>query len=55
MEDCEVAFDNRFARAFGVPLERIRNKVRDALMGPIKAFIAEGVVKLTSYGQKTRT
>jgi hypothetical protein len=31
MEDCEVAFDNRFTRAFGAPLERIRNKVKDAL------------------------
>jgi predicted pyridoxine 5'-phosphate oxidase superfamily flavin-nucleotide-binding protein len=41
MEDCEVAFDNRFTRAFGAPRERIRNKVRDALREPIKAFIAE--------------
>ena len=41
MEDCEVAFDNRFTRAFGTPRERIRNKVRDALREPIKVFIAE--------------
>jgi PPOX class probable FMN-dependent enzyme len=41
MDDCEVTFDNRFTRAFGVPLERIRNKVKDALTEPIKAFIAE--------------
>jgi len=41
MEDCEVAFDNRFTRAFGAPRERVRNKVRDVLREPIKAFIAE--------------
>jgi PPOX class probable FMN-dependent enzyme len=41
MEECEVAFDNRFTRAFGVPLERIRTKVKAYLPEPIKAFIAE--------------
>jgi len=41
MEDCEVAFDNRFTRAFGAPIERIRTKVKDYLTEPIKAFIAE--------------
>jgi uncharacterized protein len=41
MEDCQLAFDNRFTKAFGVPLERIRTKVKDYLPEPIKAFIAE--------------
>jgi uncharacterized protein len=41
MEECEVAFDNRFTQAFGTPLERIRTKVKDFLPEPIKAFIAE--------------
>jgi PPOX class probable FMN-dependent enzyme len=41
MEECEVAFDNRFTRAFGVPLERIQTKVKAYLPEPIKAFIAE--------------
>jgi PPOX class probable FMN-dependent enzyme len=41
MEACEAAFDNRFTRAFGVPIERIRAKVKDYLAEPIKAFIAE--------------
>jgi hypothetical protein len=36
MEDREVAFDNRFTRAFGTPRERIRNKVRDALQISIR-------------------
>jgi uncharacterized protein len=41
MDECEVAFDNRFTEAFGVPIERIRTKVKDYLTTPIKAFIAE--------------
>jgi hypothetical protein len=41
MDQCEVAFDNRFTRTFGVPLERIRTKVKDYLPEHIKAFIAE--------------
>jgi PPOX class probable FMN-dependent enzyme len=41
MEECEVAFENRFTRDFGVPLERIRTKVKDHLPEPIKAFIVE--------------
>jgi PPOX class probable FMN-dependent enzyme len=41
MEDCDVAFDNRFTKAFGVPIERIRTKVKDHLPEPIQAFIAE--------------
>jgi PPOX class probable FMN-dependent enzyme len=41
MEDCDVAFENRFTKAFGVPIERIRTKVIDYLPEPIKAFIAE--------------
>ena len=41
MENCEVAFENRFTQTFGVPLERIRTKVKDYLTEPIKAFIAE--------------
>ena len=31
MEDCGVAFDNRFTQSFGVPIERIRTKVKDYL------------------------
>jgi uncharacterized protein len=41
MENCAVAFENRFTQTFGVPLERIRTKVKDYLTEPIKAFIAE--------------
>jgi uncharacterized protein len=41
MEECQTAFDNRFTRAFGVPLERIQTKVKDYLPEPVKAFIAE--------------
>jgi uncharacterized protein len=41
MEDCGVAFDNRFTQSFGVPIERIRTKVKDYLTEPIQAFIAE--------------
>lgn len=41
MESCEGAFDSRFTRAFGVPIERIRTKIKDALTEPVKAFIAE--------------
>jgi PPOX class probable FMN-dependent enzyme len=41
MEDCAVAFDNRFTKTFGAPLERIRTKVKAYLTEPIKAFIAE--------------
>jgi len=53
MEACDTAFDNRFTRAFGVPLERIQTKVKDALTEPIKAFIAESpfLVMSTSDGQ----
>jgi uncharacterized protein len=41
MEECQTAFDNRFTRAFGVPLERIQTKVKGYLPEPVKAFIAE--------------
>jgi uncharacterized protein len=41
MEDCAAAFDNRFTKTFGAPIERIRTKVKDYLTEPIKAFIAE--------------
>jgi PPOX class probable FMN-dependent enzyme len=41
MEDCGVAFDNRFTQSFGVPIERVRTKVKDYLTEPIQAFIAE--------------
>lgn len=41
MEECDAAFENRFTMAFGVPIERIRTKVKDYLPEPIKAFIAE--------------
>lgn len=40
MEVCE-AFDNRFTRAFGFPIERIATKVRDFLPDTIKQFIRE--------------
>jgi PPOX class probable FMN-dependent enzyme len=53
MEDCEVAIENRFTKTFGVPLERIRTKVKDYLAEPIKAFITESpfLVMSTSDGQ----
>jgi PPOX class probable FMN-dependent enzyme len=41
MDECNVAFDNRFTRTFGAPIERIRTKVKAYLPEPIKAFIAE--------------
>jgi PPOX class probable FMN-dependent enzyme len=41
MQECDLVFDNRFTKAFGVPLERIRTKVKDYLPEPIQAFIAE--------------
>lgn len=41
MESCDATFDNRFTRAFGFPVEKIRTKVRDYLPEPIKAFISE--------------
>lgn len=52
MESCEAAFDNRFTRAFGFPVERIRTKSRDYLPDPIKAFIGQSpfLVMATSSG-----
>ena len=41
MEACEPAFENRFTRAFGFPVEKIRTKSRDFLLPTIKAFISE--------------
>ena len=41
MENGDTAFDNRFTRAFGFPLERIAAKIKGSLTEPIKAFIAE--------------
>lgn len=41
METCDTAFDNRFTRAFGFPVEKIQTKVKDYLPDPIKAFIRE--------------
>jgi PPOX class probable FMN-dependent enzyme len=38
---CDPAFDNRFTRSFGFPIERIATKVRDFLPDPIKQFIRE--------------
>jgi PPOX class probable FMN-dependent enzyme len=41
-EVCEdPAFDNRFTRAFGFPIEKIATKVRDFLPDTVKAFIRE--------------
>ena len=37
MEECQAVFDNRFTQVFGVPLERIRTKVKDFLPEPVKA------------------
>jgi len=53
MQNCEVSFDNRFTQTFGVPIERVRTKVKDYLTEPIKAFIAESpfVVMSTSDSQ----
>ena len=39
--DMDPAFNNRFTRAFGQPLERIRTKMRDYLPDPIKDFIGQ--------------
>ena len=41
MEACDPAFDNRFTRAFGFPVEKIRTKSRDFLPPTVKAFISE--------------
>jgi hypothetical protein len=41
MESSDPTFDNRFTRAFGGPVEKIRTKVRDYLPEPVKAFIRE--------------
>jgi PPOX class probable FMN-dependent enzyme len=41
MDTSEAAFDNRFTRAFGMPVEKIRTKIRDRLPDPIRDFIAE--------------
>ena len=41
MAAAEAPFDNRFTRAFGLPIERIQTKVRPHLTEPLKAFIAE--------------
>jgi PPOX class probable FMN-dependent enzyme len=41
MESSEVAFDNRFTRAFGMPVEKIRTKIKDRLPDTIRNFIAE--------------
>jgi hypothetical protein len=41
VETCDPAFDNRFTRAFGFPVEKIQTKVKDFLPDRIKAFIAE--------------
>jgi len=53
MNDCDVAFENRFTKTFGAPIERIRTKVKDHLPEPIKAFIAESpfLVMATSDSQ----
>lgn len=39
--ELDQAFDNRFTRIFGGPVEKIRNKVKPLLSEPIKAFIRE--------------
>jgi uncharacterized protein len=41
MDQPNGAFDNRFTRAFGLPVERIQTKTHPYLTDPIKAFIAE--------------
>ena len=53
MEESETACDNRFTQTFGVPIERVRTKVKDYLTEPIKAFIAESpfLVMSTSDSQ----
>jgi uncharacterized protein len=40
-EFCDPAFDNRFTRAFGFPVEKIATKVKDFIPDNIKAFIRE--------------
>jgi len=50
MEACDAAFDNRFTRVFGFPIERVQTKIHDSLPAPIKAFISESpfIVMATS-------
>ncbi|MCL6431325.1 MAG: pyridoxamine 5'-phosphate oxidase family protein, partial [Anaerolineae bacterium] len=53
MDTSEAAFDNRFTQAFGMPVEKIRTKIRDQLSPNIRAFIAESpfLVMATSDAQ----
>jgi uncharacterized protein len=37
----EAAFDNRFTRAFGLPVEKIRTKIRERLPDTIRDFIKQ--------------
>src|SRR5438094_3468861 len=37
----ETRYDNRFNQQFGLPIERVANKITDYLPEPIKAFIQE--------------
>jgi uncharacterized protein len=41
MDTNEAAFDNRFTRAFGMPVEKIRTKIKEQLPDPIRDFIGQ--------------
>ena len=41
MDTTEAAFDNKFTKTFGFPVEKVRTHKRDYLTGPVKDFIAE--------------
>ena len=41
MDTSEAAFDNRFTRAFGMPVEKIRTKIREQLPDTIRDFITQ--------------
>ena len=41
MDTSEAAFDNRFTRSFGMPVEKIRNKIRERLPDTIRDFIQQ--------------
>ena len=44
MDNSESNFDNKYTKAFGLPIERVQNKTKDFLTGPIKDSIAESPV-----------
>ena len=41
MDNSDAKFDNKYTQAFGMPIERVQNKTKDFITGPIKDSIAE--------------